>query len=60
MSPVLLPSCMQGFAVVDNVFGNIVTHQLKLEVERLYSSGMMHLNHTHLVQQGVQPEADMY
>lgn len=43
---------MQGYAVVDGVFGPGLSHQLQQELLRIYQSGLMHLNHTHLVNKG--------
>lgn len=46
----LLP--LQGYAVVDGVFGAIASRQLELELMHVWSAGLMHLNHTHLVNRG--------
>lgn len=40
---------LQGYVVVDNVFGSELTRQLQQELLQLHSSGRMHLNCTHLV-----------
>jgi hypothetical protein len=42
----------QGYAVVDGVFGPISSHRLQLELLHVHQSGLMHLNHTHLVTKG--------
>jgi hypothetical protein len=42
----------QGYAVIDNVFGSDTTAQLKQELLSVYSQGLMHMNHTHLVNKG--------
>lgn len=42
----------QGYAVVDNVFGSTTVQRLKQELLSVYSQGLMHLNHTHLVSKG--------
>jgi hypothetical protein len=38
--------------VVDGVFGPISAHRLELELMHVHQSGLMHLNHTHLVANG--------
>jgi hypothetical protein len=43
---------LQGYAVVDNVFGSQTVQQLKQELLSVYDQGLMHLNHTHLVSKG--------
>lgn len=42
----------QGYAVIDNVFGSATVQRLKQELLSVYSQGLMHLNHTHLVSKG--------
>jgi hypothetical protein len=39
----------QGYAVADGVFGPTVARQLKRELLQVYSRGLMHHNHTHIV-----------
>lgn len=46
------PHFMQGYAVVDGVFGPSIITQLQQELEAVYNQGLMHLNHTHLVAKG--------
>ena len=53
ISPVVCQSLQQqGYAVVDNLFGQVWSSKLKQELVRLKEQGKMHMNSTHLVKQG--------